>query len=206
MWANFTLSTSLYTHTLSPSGALVLLYTHQRPKEAIFVHTSSLGVQSGVQKTHTWTDLNNTTSPRSKRFISCYHHKPEQRPLFLQLSEQQSAGTPHGAFLSKHNPCGAGVFSPGVGDGVVGPGGVVGPFSFGRQVLVEGFPPEQSPEQHSSPLRHPSPSFCKLHSTGGGVGLRLGVLDGLEVIGSSRVSYQFRYLLATKKQTTLWSV
>lgn len=86
--------------------------------------------------------------------------------------------------MSKHNPCGAGVFSPGVGDGVVGPGGVVGPFSLGRQVLVEGFPPEQSPEQQSSPLRHPNaPSGSELHSTGGGVGLRLGVLDGLEVIG-----------------------
>ena len=86
--------------------------------------------------------------------------------------------------MSKHNPCGAGVFSPGVGDGVVGPGGVVGPFSLGRQVLVEGFPPEQSPEQQSSPLRHPNaPSGSELHSTGGGVGLRLGVLDGLEVSG-----------------------
>ena len=85
--------------------------------------------------------------------------------------------------MSKHNPCGAGVLSPGVGDGVVGPGGVVGPFSLGRQVLAEGFPPEQSPEQQSSPLRHLSPSLIKLHSTGGGVGLRLGVLDGLKVIG-----------------------
>ena len=127
---------------------------------------------------------NNTTSPRSKRFISCYYHKPEQRLFLLQFFEQQSVGASHGAFLlSKHDPCGARVTGGRVGDGVVGPGGVVEPFSFGRQVLVEGFPPEQSPEQQSSPLRHPSPSFFKLHSTGGGVGLRLGVLDGLEVIG-----------------------